>query len=264
MSKRYQIGLNWKLNPHNFSGLREILDGYNSFSSELESHDCTFFPPVVYMLSGEFLKNELKLNLQTGSQDVFWEKEGGFTAQISPTHLQDVGIKQVLVGHSEVRKINKVDNHIIRHKLSSALESGLTPWLCLGFEEENYPVQTNHSHLGQIHDFIHDVLLFDPELIRACKTKIWLCYEPIWAIGTGQVASNKQIQDAFKFIQKILLANYSLDEIKTHFGFIYGGSVNSKNITKLQKISDLDGFLIGGASLQIDEIKAILNSLTNK
>ena len=194
--------------------------------------------------------------VKLGAQDIFWEREGAFTGEISPIMLKDVGCSFVIIGHSERRKYFGEDNEIVNKKVKSALMEGLIPIVCVGekLEERNLG-KTLEVVDDQIKGALKDLKEEDLE-------RVVIAYEPVWAIGTGINATPSQAEEVHSFIRKTIKELYSLD-ISKKILILYGGSVSPKNIEDLIKEEDIDGALVGGASLKSDSFAEIIK-ITSK
>lgn len=184
-----------------------------------------------------------------GAQDCFYENSGAYTGEVSAYHLNLIGVKYVIIGHHERRKYD--DFKVINEKVKSAVENSLTPIICLGESKLDKELHRQSEVIKkQLITALKDVTLdFDQEIIIA--------YEPAFAIGGNQVLDLTDIEDTFEYIKKILqLTNV------TSYKLLYGGSVTSDNIKDI--LSDkIDGYLLGGSSKNISEIKEIINCINN-
>jgi triosephosphate isomerase len=189
---------------------------------------------------------------EIGGQNMFWEKEGAYTGEISGNMLQAVGAKWVLIAHSERRQYFGETNENARKKILAALDSGLTPVYCVGENLDERQAERTHEVLGS--QFLGGVT----GLTAAQFSKLVIAYEPCWAIGTGKVATPEIATAAHRFIR---------DQVRKHFGvddasacrILYGGSVKPDNIRGLMAQPDIDGALVGGASLDPDSFASIVN-----
>lgn len=206
-------------------------------------------PPftVLNVLGALFDNSGIKL----GAQNLFWEEKGAYTGEISPVMLTDLDCKYVIIGHSERRAIMGENNTIINRKIKAAINAGLIPVFCVGEnlqQRENGKAQDTVRQ--QLEEGLREVKLNDGELLIA--------YEPIWAIGTGVHASTEDAQTMIEFIRKnmdILYNNKIADSIR----ILYGGSVKALNIKEFMEEEDIDGALVGGASLEAEEFAKIIN-----
>ena len=197
-------------------------------------------------------------NIELGAQDMHWEAEGAYTGEVSPLMLKSAGCKYVIIGHSERRQFFAETNETVNKKVISALKNELIPIMCVG---ENL----NEREKGITFDIIRQQLEsglkgISPEDVQ----KIIIAYEPVWAIGTGKVATAEQAQEAHKFIREWLEKKYGAN-ISEVIRIQYGGSVKPDNIAGLIEQEDIDGVLVGGASLKADSFSAIVkNSIRKK
>ena len=187
------------------------------------------------------------------AQNCHWKKDGAFTGEISTDMLLDCNVSYVILGHSERRHIFQESNEMVNSKIKSCLNNHLKPILCIGetIEDRNSHL-TNEVLTAQIFESLKDVDTLN---------NIVLAYEPVWAIGTGKTASLSQVSKTHSDIKDILLTRYSKIEVDS-LPILYGGSVNSSNAEELISIADVHGFLIGGASLDVDSFVTIINIVT--
>ncbi|WP_343189287.1 triose-phosphate isomerase [Buchnera aphidicola] len=254
MKKSFIIIANWKLNGNNKS-IKKFLKLLDSFLF-IKAYSCKviFFPPLIYLNHAS--KIITYNNLFIGSQNVDNHSFGAYTGEISSYMLKDIGIKYVIIGHSERRIYHKENNKIIAEKFKLLKKIGLIPILCIG---ENYnqkkKKQTKKIIIKQI-DEIYNLcgnLSFDNTIIA---------YEPIWSIGTGKIANAKNIQKIHNFIKKYIQYKNEKKKIKK-LKLLYGGSVNETNIQDFLKEKDIDGVLVGGASLDFYQFTTLLTLSNN-
>lgn len=190
--------------------------------------------------------------VKLSAQDCFWEEEGAFTGEISPKLLIDAGCTHVIIGHSERRQYFSETNETINKKLKAALSAGLIPLFCLG---ETLEQRENGSTFDLIRQQLNEGLAgITSDALRA----VVIAYEPVWAIGTGKTASDEQAQEVHSFVRKYLFDTYGKD-IADSIRILYGGSVKPDNVRGLMSQPDIDGALVGGASLKADSFAAIVN-----
>ena len=189
--------------------------------------------------------------IRLGAQDVYWEDQGAFTGELSAKMLKDVGCSFVIIGHSERRKYFAETNETVNKKIRAVLDNGLTPIVCVGETLEE-------REANKTFDVLEDHLKNGLKNISAENVlKLVLAYEPVWAIGTGKTATPEQAQEAHKFIRDLLSKLYN-KEVAQSLRIQYGGSVKPENITELIMQPDIDGALVGGASLKIDSFAEIV------
>jgi len=190
--------------------------------------------------------------VKLSAQDCFWEEEGAFTGEISPKFLIDVGCTHVIIGHSERRQYFSETNETVNKKLKAALSARLTPLFCLG---ETLEQRENGSTFDVIRQQLSDGLA---GIASDAISAVVVAYEPVWASGTGKTASEEQAQEVHSFIRKYLSDTYGKD-IAGSTRILYGGSVKPDNVRGLMSQPDIDGALVGGASLKADSFAAIVN-----
>jgi len=195
-------------------------------------------------------------NIGLAAQDVYWENSGAFTGEVGPAMLKDVGCSYAIIGHSERREYFSESDQSVNKKLKAVIAAGLTPIMCIG---EKLEEREQEKTLKVIDRQVRSGLMTFP---KADAAKIVVAYEPVWAIGTGKTATPEQAQEAHVFIRKLLAELYDA-EFADSIRILYGGSVKPENIKELMAQKDIDGALVGGASLTAESFAAIVkNSLT--
>ncbi len=190
--------------------------------------------------------------LKLSAQNLFWKKEGAYTGEISPLMLKDVGCEYVIIGHSERRQYFGETDEMINKKVKAALAFGLKPILCVGERLEE-------REEGKTFEVVKRQLLGGlAELTPEEVLKTTIAYEPVWAIGTGKTASPTQAQEVHAFLRNLLTKNWS-KEIAQKVRILYGGSIKPENIKVLMQEEDVDGGLVGGASLKAESFVRICN-----
>ena len=192
-------------------------------------------------------------NLKLGAQNCHHEERGAFTGEISAEMLQSIGVQYVIVGHSERREFQKETGEVLVKKINLLRSKGMTPIYCCG---EPLKIREKNSHVRYVAKQIKEELF---HLSAEEMTKIVIAYEPIWAIGTGLTASPEQAQDMHKSIRRTLKNQYG-KEVSDAISILYGGSANAANARLLFSQPDVDGGLIGGASLKADDFATIIGS----
>ncbi|MGE5197693.1 MAG: triose-phosphate isomerase [Deltaproteobacteria bacterium] len=192
-------------------------------------------------------------NIRLGAQDMHWEDEGAFTGEISGKMLKDAGCAFTVIGHSERRQYFGETNETVNKKIKAALKYGLTPIVCVG---ETLGEREKGLTLDVLKDHVQNGL---KEINAEDAIKIVIAYEPVWAIGTGKTATPIQAQEAHKYIRGLLSKLYDKESAQD-IRIQYGGSVKPENITELMKQPDIDGALVGGASLSVDSFARIVKS----
>ncbi|KAI7731665.1 hypothetical protein M8C21_007952 [Ambrosia artemisiifolia] len=232
-SGKFFVGGNWKCNGTKDS-IKQLVSDLNSATLEPDV-DVVVGPPFVYI---DQVKNSLTDRIEIAAQNSWIGKGGAFTGEISAEQLKDIGCKWVILGHSERRHVIGEDDQFIGKKAAYALGQDLGVIACIGELLEE-------REAGKTWD------------------NIVIAYEPVWAIGTGKVASPEQAQEVHVAVRDWLAKNVSA-EVASKTRIIYGGSVNAGNSADLAKKEDIDGFLVGGASLKGSDFATIINSVTAK
>ncbi len=242
--RRPLLAGNWKMNltlAQSVELAKLVVSGANSASGEV----AVFVPFTALTVVSEILKDS---SVRLGAQDCYWEASGAFTGEISAGQVADAGGHMVLIGHSERRKLfGETDDHVNK-KLGAALKGGLTPVVCIGETLEERESQKTWRVLEtQIAGGLKG-------LAPADLAKVVVAYEPVWAIGTGKTASPAQAQEAHAFIRQ-QLKNIHGDGFAAGCRILYGGSVTADNVDALMAQADVDGALVGGASLKKDFLR---------
>ncbi len=249
-SKRREIFAgNWKMYKDH-GGALELVQGLLQGLETREGREYLIFPPAVYLREiSELCSGSM---VQTGIQNVYFEKEGAFTGEISVDMARDCGCDFVLIGHSERRHVFKEENSDINKKVKAVLQAGLTPLLCVGeLLGERESGRTESVLKEQISSALDG--LSEDEV-----SKMVIAYEPVWAIGTGKVATPEIASESHSTIRKILAEIYDGDLARS-IPILYGGSVKPDNIAGLHACEEIDGVLVGGASLEVDSFLGICN-----
>lgn len=243
MKNKLIIG-NWKMNGDSVSN-QELVNSILNYKTT--NTDIVICPPAPYLSQVQSLIAESDITL--GAQNVSSQNNGAFTGETSVSMLNDIGCTYSLVGHSERRALFHEANEVIAEKITQLLNANLKPVLCIGESlEQRENNETKSVIIEQIQEVIDLVGLnnFAPVIIA---------YEPIWAIGTGKTASAEQAQDIHKLIRDYL--NTLDSSLFCDLTILYGGSVNESNAASLIAQADIDGFLVGGASLKADAFEQI-------
>ncbi|MBP7870220.1 MAG: triose-phosphate isomerase [Candidatus Saccharicenans sp.] len=239
---------NWKMYK-TISEARELTAEIVNQSADLSGASLILIPPFTAIQ--EVKKTAGGSRLKVGGQDLFWEEEGAFTGEISPRQLKEAGCDFVLVGHSERRQIFGETDEMVRKKVLAALHHDLIPIVCIG---ENLEERKNGQTLNKIKSQLENSLFGLPE--EEFKMII-LAYEPIWAIGTGQNATPEQAEEVHDYIRQLIAGRYG-KSLSACAIILYGGSVKPLNAFSLIKEKDVDGFLVGGASLSAGSFLGIV------
>ncbi|MFQ6035245.1 MAG: triose-phosphate isomerase [Sedimentisphaerales bacterium] len=251
MRKPFVAG-NWKMNTDSHSSV-ELAKRVASGSSQIAGHSVTVAvcPPFVYLQS--VAKALSASSVAVGAQDVYFETKGAFTGEISASMLKDIGCSFVLCGHSERRHVVGETDELINKKVTAAIVGGLLPILCVGeLLAERDAGQTEQVVTRQLKNGLADLSV---EKVSA----VTIAYEPVWAIGTGRTATPQQAQEAHDFTRKLLAQMYN-DRLAEEIRILYGGSVKPANAADLMRKPDVDGLLVGGASLNAEDFLAIIQA----
>jgi triosephosphate isomerase len=237
---------NWKMNGSKAS-IKELLDGIKKGIGDVVDSEVAVCPPSVYL--GEVESQLSGTPIAWGAQNLSTEASGAFTGEIAASMINDFSCKYVLVGHSERRTLYGEDDAIVAKKFAVARAAGLKPVLCIGETlEERESGVTEEVCARQIQAVI------DLEGVAALADSV-IAYEPVWAIGTGKTASPEQAQEVHAFIRKSLAEQDA--GVAEKVQILYGGSMNAGNAAELLAQPDIDGGLIGGASLKAEDFLTI-------
>jgi len=242
------IAGNWKMHKT----LKESTEFVKQLSAKfkgVEDREILVFPTV---LSIPAVVEALRFsNIQVGAQDACWENEGAYTGNISPAVLKEEGVKWVILGHSERRQYDGDTDSKINRKLKNVLKNGLKTIVCVGETlQEREGGRTEKVIENQVNECFEGIGLGD-------LAHIVIAYEPVWAIGTGKNATPEQANDVHVFIRNLIAKKYN-KEAAEQLRIQYGGSVKPENIEQLMAQPDIDGALVGGASLKVDSFSAIV------
>ena len=236
-SRKFFVGGNWKMNnlKKDNEKLIELLNNSNI------NHDTTEVlvgPPALYV---DFVRQKLNAKFHVAAQNCYKVEKGAFTGDISPAMIKDVGANYVILGHSERRNVFGESDQLIGEKVKHALESGLNVLPCIGEKLEE-------REAGKTEEVVFRQLKHIAENINDWS-RVVIAYEPVWAIGTGRTATPQQAQEVHAQLRKWLTENVS-KQVSDSTRILYGGSVTGGNAKELASQPDIDGFLVGGASLK--------------
>ncbi len=237
--RRKIVAGNWKMNktPSEAIGLiNELIP-----LVETKDTDVVFCVPyVVLPIALELVKDT---NIKVGAQNMYYEEKGAYTGEISPSMLTDIGVEYVLLGHSERREYFHETDEVINKKVLKAFEHNLTPIICCG-------ETLTQREQGVTIDFVRTQIKIAFQNVSAGQAKkAVIAYEPIWAIGTGKVATTEQAEEVCKAVRECVAEIYD-EDTANQIRIQYGGSVNGSNAAELFSQANIDGGLVGGASLQ--------------
>lgn len=242
---------NWKMNLNHLEAIavaQKLV--YGLVDKDFDAVDVAIIPPFTDIRSIQTLVDGDRLRLQYGAQDLSPESSGAFTGDISGAMLKKLGCTYVVVGHSERRSVHNENDTLVNRKIKAALANELTPIFCVG---EDLAVRESGMHVSHVVRQVRAGLegFTKPEL-----KKIVIAYEPVWAIGTGKTATPEDAQEVCAAIREEI-ENIGSSDIAANMRILYGGSVKSSNIVEIMKMEDVDGALIGGASLDPEELAKI-------
>ncbi len=241
------IAGNWKMNTNRASAVA-LAEGVAKQAVGLDGVDLAVCPPSCYLDAvGRAIAGS---KVALGAQNMYHEKDGAFTGELSAAMLRDLGCKYVILGHSERRHILGETDAAVNEKLHAALAAGLLPIVCLG---ELLSEREAGKTLAVIQSQFDGSLAGLPAEQMA---KVAIAYEPVWAIGTGKVATPQQAEEVHLALRKIIAERYN-NLIADSVRLQYGGSVKPENAAELLKQPDIDGALVGGASLKVDQFLGI-------
>ncbi|XP_065060949.1 triosephosphate isomerase A-like [Rhopilema esculentum] len=244
--RKFFVGGNWKMNGSK-AKVDEILKFMNDASYNAEKVDVVCAPPSIYV---QYTRNQLRKDAGVAVQNCYKVSSGAFTGEISPEMAKDMGCDWVILGHSERRHIFMESDELIGEKVKHALAAGIKVIACIGeLLSEREAGKTQEVVFRQMKAIADNVDNWN---------NVVIAYEPVWAIGTGKTATPDQADDVHKDLRKWMSQNLSVDTANST-RIIYGGSVNSGNCKDLAARQDIDGFLVGGASLKPDFV-TIINS----
>lgn len=249
MSRKKIVAGNWKMN----NGLQETKLLINELKTEVNHCECDV------MIAPSFVCLQTAIDLLTNndievvSQNVHHEENGAYTGEVSAKMLSSIGIKTTIIGHSERREYFNETHDMLKHKVDTSLENSMKIIFCFG---EQLKDRKTNNHSTIISNQISESLF---HLNSSDWDNIILAYEPVWAIGTGETASSEQVQEMHSFIRNFIAQKYSA-ELAQNVSILYGGSVKPSNAKEIFSMEDVDGGLIGGASLNSKDFFSIVNS----
>jgi triosephosphate isomerase len=249
MSRKKIVAGNWKMN----NGLQETKLLINELKTEVNHCECDV------MIAPSFVCLQTAIDLLTNndievvSQNVHHEENGAYTGEVSAKMLSSIGVKTTIIGHSERREYFNETHDMLKHKVDTSLENSMKIIFCFG---EQLKDRKTNNHSTIISNQISESLF---HLNSSDWDNIILAYEPVWAIGTGETASSEQVQEMHSFIRNFIAQKYSA-ELAQNVSILYGGSVKPSNAKEIFSMEDVDGGLIGGASLNSKDFFSIVNS----
>ena len=250
MRKPFVAG-NWKMNTDSSTSVR-LAKAVASGSAEIARQvHVAVIPPFVYIPA--VVKAVSTARIAVGAQDIYYEQKGAFTGEISASMLKDIGCVYALCGHSERRHVIGETDELVNKKVAAAISGGLLPILCVGeLIEERKGSKTEEVVTKQLKSGLAG-------LTAEKASAVTIAYEPVWAIGTGLTATPQQAQEVQAMIRKLLGQMYD-NQLAEEIRILYGGSAKPDNAADLMHQRDVDGLLVGGASLNADDFVAIIHA----
>ena len=242
------IAGNWKMNTV-VESAKALVQDLKARVNEVSDVEIVVCPPFISLTSVyDVIKNS---NIVLGAQNVYWEKSGAFTAEISAPMLKSTGCTYVIIGHSERRAYFSETDEMVNKRIFAALAEGLKPIVCVGETLEEREQEKTFDVIKR------QITAGLANLSTEQMANLVIAYEPVWAIGTGKTATPEQAQEVHAFIRKILAGLFGQNTAETT-RIQYGGSVKPENISTLMEQPDIDGALVGGASLKADSFEQIV------
>ncbi|HEY8714804.1 MAG TPA: triose-phosphate isomerase [Candidatus Acidoferrum sp.] len=247
--RRRVIAGNWKMYK-TIAETRAFFAAFVPLAAEATYCDIVIAPPFTSIPAAADAAKDTKIGI--GGQNVYFEKEGAFTGEISPVMLQEAGCRYVIIGHSERRQIFGETDEAVAKKTKAALAAGLTPIVCVG-------ETLQEREAGHTERVCESQLAKGPGALTAEEfSRILMAYEPVWAIGTGRTATPEIAATTHRYLRECVAKRFSAEHA-TALRILYGGSVKPENIQGLMAQEELDGALVGGASLDPKSFAAIVN-----
>ncbi|MCA9354790.1 MAG: triose-phosphate isomerase [Candidatus Kaiserbacteria bacterium] len=242
---------NWKLNPVTLTDAAALGQAVAKSRKAIPEPYVAVAPSFPYL--AEVGKKIKKSTVALAAQDVFYEPVGPFTGEVSVPQLKDLDVAFVIIGHSERRALGETDEQVAK-KVLAVLKHQLTPIVCIGERERD-----EHGHFFT---FVESQLRSLASVLTSVQIKkVVIAYEPIWAIGTGNTATPDDVKEMQLFIESVLTKLYDRPTAKK-VRLLYGGSVKPQNAAELHKVGDMQGFLVGGASLKAADFAAIITAVS--
>ncbi|MFH0955671.1 MAG: triose-phosphate isomerase [Candidatus Falkowbacteria bacterium] len=243
-TKKYIIA-NWKMSL-NFAETLSLVKKFKEKFAGFDRGEIVVCPSILALSEAAKILRGGKVVL--GAQNVFWEEAGAYTGEVSPEMVAEVGCRYVIIGHSERRKCLSENYEIINKKVRAVVKNEkLIPIVCIGESwEERKTDRRDFVLVEQLEQALSGVEIFGNQ-------RIIIAYEPIWAIGTGTAIEPAEAEYAHKIIKLALNDIVGMRVVSKNFSVIYGGSINSKNVKSFANLENMDGLLVGGASLKVDE-----------
>jgi len=248
--KKYKLVANWKMNPQATKSVQDYMRNFKKHARGVKNVTIVFCPPSIFISAvGKFCSG----NTELGAQDVYFEKAGSFTGQISPKMLAGEGVQHVILGHSERRAMGET-SELVAKKAASAISDRIQPIICLG--------EQTRDHSGKYLKHIENQIIESLAGIPKTKLKdVVIAYEPIWAIGAAEAMSSHEMHQMVLYIKKIITKKYTR-AIAGSIPVLYGGSVTADNARDMIENGVVDGLLVGRASLNPEEFAIIAKNIS--
>ncbi|MCS7281590.1 MAG: triose-phosphate isomerase [Desulfobacterota bacterium] len=249
MKRKWIVAGNWKMHK-TLEEARILAKDVVKRTRKINAGEIVLAPPFTALKEvNEVIEGS---GVKLAAQNCHFEEKGAYTGEISPFMLKDVGCTYVILGHSERRKLFQETDEVINRKIKAALRAGLKPIVCVGETEEERDTGITEYVIGQ-------------QLKKALKgveltEDIVIAYEPVWAIGTGKNATPQEAEEAHRFIRDLLIKIYGQDGETIRI--LYGGSVSPENVSQIVAMENVDGALVGGASLKSESFVAIIEEIS--
>jgi triosephosphate isomerase len=252
MTRKDMIAGNWKMHATHLEAIQMVQKlGYRLEEGDYQRVDVVVCPPFTALRSVQTVIEADYLPIHLGAQNVHFEEKGAFTGEIAPVMLSKLGVDHVIVGHSERRHVFGEDDATVAKKLRAVLAAGMTPIFALGETLDEREADATEAVIGRQLDAGLSGLAAD------AVAGLVVAYEPVWAIGTGRTATDDQAAEAIGFLRRRIGETFG-EETAESVRILYGGSVNAGNIAGLMAKRDIDGALVGGASLDPDSFASIV------
>lgn len=236
------IAANWKENPVTPAEAKRLFDATARAAAKVPGADVLVCPPAIFLESLAARAKKAPKNLALGAQDIFWEDKGAYTGAVGPAMLRALGVRYAIVGHSERRRFFGETDEVVNRKVRAALEGGITPIMCVG-----EPAEVRGKGFATAQRYLARQLAYG--LRGVAGKKVIVAYEPLWAIGSGK---NDDPHDAAR------IAAFVKASAKAASRVLYGGSVNAGDVRDYVQLKEIDGALVGGASLKADEFRKLI------
>jgi triosephosphate isomerase len=242
---------NWKMHKDHLEAIQLVQQlVYHLESQDYERTEIVVVPPLTALRSIQTLIDGDRLEIGLGAQNCHWESAGAYTGEVSPAMLAKLAVRYVICGHSERRHLFDETDEIVNRKVHAVLAHGMRPILCVGeTDEQREAGEAEQVVTEQLHASLDGIA-------RAQATEVVVAYEPVWAIGTGKTATPSDANTMCGHVRAQLANNFDAETAR-QMRVQYGGSVKAGNVAELMRQPELDGALVGGASLQADDFAAI-------